>query len=59
VRFAIVVDGQCRGFVLRSRHQYSAFDADEKPLGLYDTEQGAISAIFPQTTNLTTENLSD
>jgi hypothetical protein len=47
-RFALVVDGNCIGFVLRSRHQYQAFDGDEKTLGLFDTEDGAVTAIAQQ-----------
>jgi hypothetical protein len=46
MRFALVDDaGNCIGFVLRSRHQYQAFDGDEKTLGLFDTEEGAVTAI--------------
>jgi len=50
-RFAIIVEGSCRGFVLRSRHQYQAYTADEKSLGIYDTEDGAVAALFPDITN--------
>jgi hypothetical protein len=45
MRFALVVDGDCAGFVLARRHQYEAFDGDEQSLGLFDTEDGAVTAI--------------
>ena len=45
MRFAIV-DGRCIGFVLRSRHQYQAFNADEKSLGLFQSEDAAVAALF-------------
>jgi hypothetical protein len=44
-RFAIVADGRCCGFVLRRRHEFESFDADEKSLGLFQTEDGAVTAI--------------
>jgi hypothetical protein len=41
MRFALVIDGQCAGFVMARRHQFEALDSDgEKSLGLYDTEDG-------------------
>jgi hypothetical protein len=45
MRFALVIDGKCAGFVLRSRHQYQAWDGEERPLGIFETESGAVSAI--------------
>ena len=45
MRFALVADGRCAGFVLSRRHQFEALDADEISLGLFDTEDGAVTAI--------------
>jgi hypothetical protein len=45
MRFALVVDGHCAGFVLARRHQFEALDADEISLGLFETEDGAVAAI--------------
>jgi hypothetical protein len=50
MRFAIVVGGACKGFVLQRRHEFEAFDPDEKSLGTFATEDAAAVAI--------TQNLS-
>jgi hypothetical protein len=44
-RFAIVSSTGCAGFVLRRRHEFEAFDAEEKSLGLFETEDGAVAAV--------------
>jgi hypothetical protein len=44
-RFAIVIDNNCAGFILSRRHEYEAFDCDERSLGLFETEDGAVSAV--------------
>ena len=49
-RFAIVSSTGCAGFVLRRRHQFEAFDADEVSLGLFSTEQAAVEAVAQKTT---------
>jgi hypothetical protein len=46
MRCALVVDGRCCGFVLARRHQFEALDADEKSLGLFETEDAAAAAIL-------------
>ena len=46
MRFALVIDNKCAGFVLQRRREYEAFSADEISLGLWETEDGAISAIY-------------
>jgi len=45
-RLAIVIENNCAGFILRRRHQYEAFDAAEKSLGLFDSEDSAVTAIL-------------
>jgi len=45
-RFAIVSSTGCAGFILRRRHQFEAFDGDEKSLGLFETEDGAVAAVM-------------
>jgi len=40
-RFAIVSSTGRAGFVLRRRHEFEAFDADEQSLGTFETEDGA------------------
>jgi len=49
MRFALVADGRCAGFVLSRRHQFEAFDADEVSLGIFETEDGAVTAIMAAT----------
>jgi hypothetical protein len=44
-RFAIVINNNCAGFVLRRRHEYEAFDGEEVSLGTFQTEDGAVTAI--------------
>jgi hypothetical protein len=44
-RFAIVSSTGCAGFILCRRHKFEAFDADEKSLGIFETESGAVSAV--------------
>jgi hypothetical protein len=46
-RFAIVTEQHgCIGFVLARRPPtFEAFDSDERSLGLFDTEEGAVTAI--------------
>jgi hypothetical protein len=46
MRFAVGVGGECRGFVLVRRHQFEAFNPDQKSLGLFDTEQPAVDAVL-------------
>ena len=50
MRFAIVADGRCAGFVLRRRDLWEAFDESEQSLGTFDTEPGACTAIFQKFT---------
>jgi hypothetical protein len=51
MRFAITSEGHCLGFVLsRGPKGWSAFDADEQPLGTFETEDGAVTAITQKTT---------
>jgi hypothetical protein len=45
MRFALVFDGHCAGFVLARRHQFEALGADETSLGLFETENDAVIAI--------------
>jgi hypothetical protein len=45
MRFALVADGRCVGFVLYRRHLFEAFDSEERSLGTFDTEAGAVTAI--------------
>jgi len=55
MRFALVDDaGHCIGFVLARRHQFEALDGDEKSLGLFETEDGAVAPISPRITNKST-----
>jgi len=49
-RFAIVSSTGCAGFVLRRRHQFEAFDADEQSPGIFETEDGAVAAIAQKIT---------
>jgi hypothetical protein len=49
-RFAIVIDNSCAGFILSRRQHYEAYDADEISLGIYDTEDGATTAILQKVT---------
>jgi hypothetical protein len=44
-RFAIVSSTGCAGFILARRHQFEAFDADEKSIGTYPTESAAVEAL--------------
>jgi hypothetical protein len=44
-RFAIVADGKCLGFILGRRLAYEAYDQDERSLGIFETEDGAVTAI--------------
>jgi hypothetical protein len=51
MRFAITSEGHCLGFVLsRGPKGWSAFDADEQPLGTFETEDGAVTAITQKIT---------
>jgi hypothetical protein len=36
----------CCGFVLKRRHEFEAYNADQKSLGLYETQQQAIDAVL-------------
>lgn len=45
MRFALVVDGHCAGFVLARRHLFEALDQDERSLDTYATEDDAVTAI--------------
>jgi hypothetical protein len=36
----------CAGFILNRRDQFEAFDAEQKSLGTFDTEQAAIDLIL-------------
>jgi hypothetical protein len=49
-RFAIVSSTGCAGFILARRHQFEAFDADEKSIGTYSTEDAAVEAITQKIT---------
>jgi hypothetical protein len=46
MRFALVVDNACVGFVLARRHEFEAFDGNEKSLGVFQTEGGATTAVL-------------
>ena len=46
VRFAVVTSTGCAGFVLRRRHLFEAFGADQISLGTFDTEDGAVTAVI-------------
>jgi hypothetical protein len=47
MRFALVIDGDCAGFILtRGPKGYEAFDGDEKSLGVFQTEGGATTAVL-------------
>ena len=50
-RFAIVSSTGCAGFVLQRRHEFEAFTADEKSLGVFETEDGAAMAITQKITS--------
>jgi hypothetical protein len=49
-RFAIVSSTGCAGFILCRRHEFEAFTADEKSLGLFETEDGAVAAVTQRIT---------
>src|SRR6516164_6799812 len=50
-RFAIVSSTGCAGFILCRRHEFQAYDAEEKSLGLFPSEEAAVEAV---TKNITT-----
>jgi hypothetical protein len=54
MRFALVVDGHCAGFVLARRHQFEALDGQEKSLGLFPSENDAVTAITQRITSKST-----
>jgi hypothetical protein len=49
-RFAIVSSTGCAGFILARRHEFEAFDANEKSLGTFETEDGAVTAVTQRIT---------
>jgi hypothetical protein len=51
-RFAIVSSTGTAGFILCRRHEFEAFDADVKSIGLFKTEDAAVEAI---TQNIATD----
>jgi hypothetical protein len=55
-RFALVIDNSCAGFILtRGQKGYEAYDADEKSLGVFQTEDGATTAVLQ---NINVTNIS-
>ena len=43
---SVVATGGCAGWVLRRRHEFEAFDADQKSLGLFNTEREALDTVL-------------
>jgi hypothetical protein len=53
-RFAIVVAGTCKGFVLQRRTEFEGFDSAERSLGLFAHEQAAVDTILNNVTECST-----
>jgi hypothetical protein len=49
-RFAIVSSTGCAGFILCRRHEFKGFDADERSLGIFETVDGAVTAVTQKIT---------
>jgi hypothetical protein len=49
MKYVIGKDNKCVGHVLKRRHQFEAFDADDKTLGIFSSEMNAVMAIFTRT----------
>jgi hypothetical protein len=43
---SVISTNGCCGFVLKRRHQFEAFDRDQKSIGLFDNQQDAIDAVL-------------
>ena len=57
---SVISNRGCVGFVVNRRHQFEAFDADQKSLGLFNTAQDAIDAILKHgERELTNERTTD
>ena len=43
---SVITNGGCAGWVLKRRQQREAFDAEQKSLGLFNTELDAIDVVL-------------
>ena len=42
----VIIEGKCKGFILRCRHEYEAYSIDEVSLGTFASEHAALGAIL-------------